>query len=50
MADEGRESLLKHDETIAIPEKEKGLAFDQSQDDDKYNQNDIDDILKMFNP
>ncbi len=50
MAEEGRESLLKRDESIVIPEADKGLAFDQSKDDDKYNQNDIDDILKMFNP
>jgi len=50
MAEEGRESLLKHDETIAIPEKDKGLAFDHSKDVDKYDQSEIDDILKMFNP
>ncbi|HEY8965189.1 MAG TPA: hypothetical protein VIM58_02025 [Candidatus Methylacidiphilales bacterium] len=50
MADEGRESLLKRDESIALPDADKGLAFDSAKDDDKYGQNEIDDILKMFNP
>ncbi len=50
MADEGREQLLSRDESIALPEEEKGLKFDAASDEEKYSQGDVDDILKMFNP
>ena len=48
MADEGREQLLVRDESIALPEEEKGLKFDAASDEEKYSQGDVDDILKMF--
>lgn len=51
MADEplmDREHLLKPDESIDIPEKDKGLAFDSKTDADKYAQAEIDAILKGF--
>ncbi len=51
MSDEGlknREHLLQPDETIVIPEKEKGLSFDKANDEDACIQNDIDAILKAL--
>ncbi len=45
---EGRMKLLETDDSIVIPEKEKGLSFDAKQDKDNYSQNEIDDILKLM--
>lgn len=48
MSDEGREHLVTRDESISLPEEEKGLKFDAASDEEKYSQGDVDDILKMF--
>jgi len=51
MADEtftDREQLLKPDDSIVIPEKEKGLVFDSKTDADNYAQAEIDAIMKAM--